>query len=84
MAFNEALKNVNTLFNSDGWKIGNVAIAGETDKLWLFKSRKIIGNELTPVVVVVEKDTEDMRFYSPYDDYETRNARIIDLEQEIA
>lgn len=84
MTFNEALKKVNTLFNSDGWKIGNVAIAGETDNLWLFKSRKIRGNELTPVVVVIEKDTEDMRFYSPYDDYEARNARILDLKQEIA
>lgn len=84
MTFEEALKKTNNLFNSEGWKVGDVAIAGETDNLWLFKSKRIKGNEYTPVVVVIERKTEVMRFYSPYDDYESRNARIIDLKQESA
>lgn len=84
MNFKEAYKKVSDLFNSDSWKVGRIVLAGETDNFWIFKSETIKGKEYTPVSVIVDKATGEMRRYSVYDRYDAERARIIDLQRALA
>ena len=59
MTFKEAYEKVNIFFNNAG--IGDVAIAGESDSMWLFKSKTLKRDKRTPVVVVVERETGEGR-----------------------
>lgn len=81
MTFKEAYQMVDGMFKRDDWQAGGVELAGETDKIWLFKSKTIKSNWRTPIVMVVDRDDGEMHCYSMYDHYESTKARIVDLRQ---
>lgn len=80
MKFEEAYKTADDLFKSDGFKLIGVALAGETENLWLFKSHSVKREPLSPVSVCVEKKTGKLRYISVYDRSELKNAREIDIK----
>lgn len=77
MTFTEAFDSVDKMFKSEGWKMGGVAVAGETDKIWLFKSHKVKENNLSPAVIVVQRDTGEMHHFSVLDRLEAQKAKIV-------
>lgn len=79
MTFAEAYDSVDKMFKSDGWKMGGVAVAGETDKVWLFKSHKVKNNEMSPAVMVVRRDTGEMHYLSILDSSEAQKAKIVSI-----
>lgn len=79
MTFMEAFEIVDKMFKSEGWKMGGVAVAGETDSVWLFKSHKVKSNDLSPAVIVVRKDTGEMHHYSIHDRLEALKAKVISI-----
>lgn len=79
MTFAEAYDSVDKMFKSDGWKMGGVAVAGETDKIWLFKSHKVDNNEMSPAVMVVQRDTGEMHYFSVLDRLEAQKAKIVSI-----
>lgn len=79
MTFAEAYNSVDKMFKSDGWKMGGVAVAGETDKIWLFKSHKVKKNKMSPAVIVVQRDTGEMHYFSILDRLEAQKAKIVSI-----
>lgn len=79
MTFSEAYKKVDKMYFE--WGMKGVALVGETENAWIFKSHVINGNDLSGGSVIVEKTTGEMRLFNIgylEDRKVGYNAKIID------
>ena len=86
MTFTEAYRIADSLFKSKEWFQGGVEQAGETERVWLFKSRHIKTDALSPTTLVINKEDGSYHVFhiSNYDDRkEAYTAKLIDVQRRL-